>query len=166
LNVSSGRPPNAPDPSWDYGNKSSSLLRPAAVTTVYPWLRFEETLLVPTQTMDDFCAKRNMRRIDFVHMDVQGAEQLVLRGAAEMLPCIVAIWVEVAERELYASQPLRTQLEALFQKAGFRVTHQDLRGTEGDQFYINTRFWRCRWRLARLAVGRAMLARRMMAPKT
>jgi len=39
----------------------------------------------PTVTLDDFVAERGLLRVDFVKMDIEGAEPAVLRGAAETL---------------------------------------------------------------------------------
>ena len=112
---------------------------------------------MPTDTLEHVCGELSLTEVDFVHMDVQGAEMLVLRGAASVLPRIGSLWLEVAEREMYAGQALRGELERFLASAGFRLTYAEQRGPEGDQFYVNTRFWRSRVRLARLAVGRGLL---------
>ena len=107
FHVSSGRPPDLfAGENWNYGNKSSSLLVPAATGPMHGWIEFKEAITVRTGTLDDFCAQRGLARIDFIQMDVQGAEQLVLAGAAAMLPRITAIWLEVSAREHYRGQAL------------------------------------------------------------
>jgi FkbM family methyltransferase len=40
---------------------------------------------VLSTTIDEFCAGQNIGRIDFLKIDVEGAELLVLKGAADML---------------------------------------------------------------------------------
>jgi hypothetical protein len=72
-------------------------------------------------------------------MDVQGAEHLVLAGAAGMLPAVTAIWLEVSDRELYAGQKLRGDIEDFMRSHGFRLGFELRREVEGDQFYVNTR---------------------------
>jgi hypothetical protein len=55
--------------------------------------------------------------MDFVHMDVQGAD-----------------------------------IEDLLRRAGFKLVHEESRGVEGDQLYINLRFPRnCAWFILRRA---------------
>ena len=44
-----------------------------------------ETINVETTTLDDFCRKHNIDRIDLLKMDVQGAEYLILDGAKNLL---------------------------------------------------------------------------------
>jgi FkbM family methyltransferase len=42
-------------------------------------------LQIPTDTMDHYVSQRNLRRLDFIKIDVEGAEDLVLEGAVESL---------------------------------------------------------------------------------
>ncbi|MDO8541031.1 MAG: FkbM family methyltransferase [Opitutaceae bacterium] len=149
FHVSAGEPPEkfAGD-DWNYGNKSSSLLPPAGSEPMHGWLLFPTEISVACDTLDGFCAGRGIQRVDFIHMDVQGAEWLVLQGSHRMLPSTTAVWLEVANAELYRGQRLRSDIERFMTAAGFAVLAQDMRGVEGDQFYVNRRLWRCRMRLA------------------
>jgi FkbM family methyltransferase len=157
FHVSSGRPPDLfSGEEWNYGNKSSSLLPPASSAPMHGWITFPESITVACDTLDGFCAARGLPGADFIHLDVQGAEGLVLAGAGATLPGVRAVWLEVATEELYAGQKLRPEIEALLRGAGFVLAHEDARGSEGDQLYLNRRFGRnryCqwRWRLSRLA---------------
>lgn len=140
FHVSSGRPGEEfAGKDWNYGNKSSSLLPPAAAEPMYGWVEFKETIKVRTDTLENFCRERGIGGIDFIHMDVQGAEHLVLSGAQAMLPHITAIWLEVSDRELYAGQILRHAIEQHMRAHGFRLGFEVRRDIEGDQFYVNTR---------------------------
>lgn len=142
FHVSGGRPPVLGEgENWNYGNKSSSLLAPAAAEEVHDWLTFNEKVMVTTQTLDNFCKEQGVTAIDFIHMDVQGAESLVLNGAKEMLPSILAIWLEVANKEMYQGQKLRTDIEAFMRENGFILAFEEGHwgGIEGDQFYVNSR---------------------------
>ena len=71
--VSSGRPSNAEESDWDYGNKSSSLLQPEESLIKSTFLEFKTKIEVETISIDDFCKDNNIRKIDFIHLDVQGA---------------------------------------------------------------------------------------------
>ncbi|MBI5422652.1 MAG: FkbM family methyltransferase [Opitutae bacterium] len=144
FHVSSGRPPELfAGEDWNYGNKSSSLLPPAAgPVPMHGWIEFKERIEVPTDTLDRFCAARGLAAIDLVHMDVQGAELLVLRGAERMLPFITAIWLEVSASELYRGQALDRDITAFMRAHGFALAHVELLGNatgEGDHFYVNVR---------------------------
>jgi FkbM family methyltransferase len=143
FHVSSGRPPEEfAGKDWNYGNKSSSLLAPARSDPMYGWIEFKETIKVRTGTLDEFCRERAIHRVDFVHMDVQGAEHLVLQGARTMLPHVLALWLEVSDQQLYAGQRLRRDIEKCMQAHGFTLAFEVRREIEGDQFYVNKSFAR------------------------
>lgn len=124
---------------WNYGNKSSSLLPPASQEPMHGFLRFETAIDVHCETLDQFCQARGVSRIDFLHMDVQGAESLVLQGATHTLPRVVAIWLEVANQELYRGQKLRAEMERYMRSRHFALTFYHDYGAEGDQLYVNLR---------------------------
>jgi FkbM family methyltransferase len=143
FHVSAGRPSELfSGENWNYGNKSSSLLPPASAGPMHGWIRFPESITVNCETVDGFCAARGIARIDFIHLDVQGAEGLVLEGARAMLPRLRAIWLEVSNQELYRGQKLRGEIEATMRRHGFIAAYAEDRGTEGDQLYVNRRFAR------------------------
>lgn len=123
-------------PDWDYGNKSGSLLAPGSVTEHHPWLKFGDAIDVETVRLDAFCKTNGVLAIDFVHIDVQGAELAVLRGAGAMLAKIRAIWMEVEAVPLYKGQPLAGEVEAFMLGNGFTKYRDDLAGISGDQLYV------------------------------
>jgi len=121
-------------------SRSSSLLPPTQTRPdVLKWLEFKQTVCVDTDTVDQFCADRGIEKIDFVHMDVQGAEMKVLAGARRMLPRIKAIWMEVAFEPTYVGQPLEPETTRWMAERGFRKIHQVSYGPEGDALYYNMR---------------------------
>jgi len=66
-------------------------------------LKIEKVLKVKTKTLDDFVRKADLRFVDFMKVDVEGAERSVFQGAAETLrghrkPAIFFECVEVACR--------------------------------------------------------------------
>jgi len=121
-------------------NKSSSLLSPGTkLKEIYPWLNFENVISVNTQTVDGFCAEKRISSIDFIHMDVQGAEMNVLKGAEKTLPNISLIWLEVENVELYESQPLGDEIHAFLISKGFKKIKDTARNkVDGDRLYLNS----------------------------
>ena len=163
FHVSSGRPRDEfAGKDWNYGNKSSSLLPPASDKAMYGWIEFKEAITVRTETLDRFCATHSIAGIDYIHMDVQGAEHLVLGGATQMLPKITALWLEVSDQRLYDGQVLRSEMEAFMRAHGFALGFEVRREIEGDQFYVNTRHARTwRYLAGRRAFAFAGLMRRL-----
>lgn len=139
--ISSGHPENQPnDLDWDFGNKSSSLLPPK--NNPHKWLNFNHTITVNTITLSVFLINNKINCIDFIHMDVQGAELKVLIGAKDFIKKIKAIWLEVADVELYKSQPLRNDIENFMNSNGFYLVKSQMEGQVGDQFYLNKRYYK------------------------
>lgn len=140
--VSSGHPENQPkDIDWDFGNKSSSLLLPKN-DNLASWLKFNKKIDVQTITVDSFLRQNKINQVDFVHMDVQGAELKVLLGAKDYMKNIKAIWLEVAEIELYKHQPLRVDVENFMIENSFYLVKSNVEGGLGDQLYINKKYFK------------------------
>lgn len=137
--VSSGHPPGKPNTTaWDYGNKSSSLLPPKKHKNIHEWVKFNQQIDVPTMRLDTFCAKHGIEKIDFIYLDVQGAELMVLQGAGEMIKKVGAIWMEVEAVELYAKQPLKKDVEEFMKRHGFKLLMDTVNRVSGDQLYVNS----------------------------
>ncbi len=87
---------------------SSSTKRPTGVLDGYPWLDFrpEDQIRVPCRTLDTIC--RDVRvgeKIDFLKMDIQGAEIDAVLGGQETFASTKYVLTEVVEgREEYEGQ--------------------------------------------------------------
>jgi FkbM family methyltransferase len=124
----------------EIGNKASSLLQPRhELPEMLRWMEFPEQIAVPTARLESFCREHALRRIDFIHMDVQGAEKKVLSGAGQMLGKIGVIWMEVAFEPSYECQPLEPEMTDWMRRQGFRKLHAVSYGPEGDALYFNMR---------------------------
>lgn len=135
--VSSGSPEHLKNTKdWDYGNKSSSLLEPDAVLIHYPWLKFEQSIQVKTNTITNFCNEQSITKIDFIHMDVQGAELKVLLGSGNLLANIKAIWLEIENVNLYKNQPLSQEMQDFMEKNGFKKIKDTVSEISGDHLYV------------------------------
>ena len=138
MYVSEGTPTDIkPIEGWDYGNKSSSLLKPEKTKEVTPWLKFNKKIIVQTKTLFGYCKENKITNIDLIHMDVQGAELMVLKGAKSMIKNIRSIWLEVEAVELYKGQPLKPDVEKFMKQNGFIKIIDTVNEVAGDQFYIN-----------------------------
>lgn len=140
--VSSGSPSLAKeDMDWDFGNKSSSLLAPGNVFDFVPWLKFNEVIEVSATTIQDFATSNRIVGIDFMHLDVQGAELKVLNGASSFIDNIKIIWLEVSSEELYEGQPLKNDIEKFMCSKNFILIKSVIDGISGDQLYINKKYF-------------------------
>lgn len=129
--ISSGHPDYLPkNNEWDYGNKSSSLYPPKDFQP--SWLKFHTKEKVKTVKMYDFCFENNIKNIDFIHMDVQGAELLVLKGAENFIDNINMIWLEVSLVEFYENQPLKNEVIDFLLKNNFEIIKDTCSTESGD----------------------------------
>lgn len=139
--VSEGNPEELKTTEWDFGNKSSSLLPPDKTKETHEWLKFNAVENVETDTLDNFCRNASITSIDYIHMDVQGAELLVLEGAANMISNIKMIWLEVENITLYKDQPLKNDIEQFMTKHGFTKIKDTVNSIAGDQLWVNYKYF-------------------------
>jgi FkbM family methyltransferase len=139
--VSSGTPDDVPESDWDYGNKSGSLLYPDKAGEVSGFLKFNQTINIETTTLDCFCSEKGISRIDFIHLDVQGAELMVLTGAAASLKFIKALWIEVSTIHFYKDQSLANDIEKFMRENDFVMIRDCLYGISGDRLYVSKQFF-------------------------
>lgn len=94
-------------PDW---SQSSSILKPTGHLEKYPWVGFPEQAPVETTSLDAIAKAIGIDYIDFIWMDVQGAEHLVFMGGSEILRKTAWIYTEFSDVPFYEGQ---TKLEAL-----------------------------------------------------
>jgi FkbM family methyltransferase len=69
----------------------------------------QSTIRVPTITLDGYCQKNASP--DLLWLDVQGAELLVLRGGAAVVPKAKIIHLEIGFRKMYEGQALFKEID-------------------------------------------------------
>lgn len=93
-----------------------------------PWLEcfhnmevsyLRETTEVQTVSLDDFASDSGIDRIDFVKIDIQGAELDAFQGGVRSLGDCLAIVTEVEFLELYENQPLFADVDRELRDQGF-----------------------------------------------
>lgn len=80
------------------------------------------TMNVETTTLDTFCQTEGIHEIDFLQIDVQGAELDVFEGASALFErSVLAIQTEVEFSHLYVGQPLFADVDIYLRKQGFTL---------------------------------------------
>ncbi|MEP0885558.1 FkbM family methyltransferase [Trichocoleus sp. ST-U3] len=80
------------------------------------------TIGIETTTLDTFCQEEGIHEIDFLQLDIQGAELQALQGASWILErSILAIQVEVEFSHLYINQPLFADVDIYLRNQGFTL---------------------------------------------
>jgi FkbM family methyltransferase len=95
---------------WDL---SGSIRRPKNHLSEHPWVKFDNIITVRTCRLDDWCADNDIKQVDFIWMDVQGAEGDVIKGASKTLQKTRFLYTEYNNNELYEGQPSLKILLAL-----------------------------------------------------
>jgi FkbM family methyltransferase len=85
-------------------DQSGSIRRPKNHLVEYPGVSFEKTITVQTLTLDDWCSQNDIANVDFIWMDVQGAEGDVIAGARNILQKTRVLYTEYSNNELYEGQ--------------------------------------------------------------
>lgn len=85
----------------------------------------DEVLNVQQVTLDSFCAKEAITRIDILKLDIQGGELLAFQGANELLgaQAIECIFCEVEFRSLYKNQPLFWDITSHLRSVGYHFVN-------------------------------------------
>lgn len=99
--MSSGRESDVMPEGWDC---SGSIRKPKHHLKVHPWCKFEKKIIIETKTLDKWCSEHGIDRIDFIWMDVQGAEIDVIRGGRNALRKTRYLYTEYSNKELYEGQ--------------------------------------------------------------
>lgn len=86
---------------WDL---SGSIRKPKDHLVSHPWIKFDRAITVKTVTLDDWCEEHEIESIDFIWMDVQGAELDIFRGGKKALKKTRFLYTEYSYREIYEGQ--------------------------------------------------------------
>lgn len=99
---------------------SGSLLKPTDL--LKQRISFSDGVKVETKRMDTFCKERGIQHVDIIHMDVQGAEHMVLKGFGSLRPDI--IYCETCEYPNYEGSESLEYLLNLLDGMGYKVAEQ------------------------------------------
>ena len=106
------------------------------------------TTEIETTTLDDFCNSEEIKEIDFLQVDVQGADLQVLQGASNLLKdSILGIQIEVEFSPLYLKQPLFSDIDSYLRNQNFTLFDIDTayRYRSNSPITSSTRFGQLLW---------------------
>jgi len=84
-------------------------------------VNLDRTVSIATTTLDQYCQEQGISRIDFLQIDIQGAELDVLTSSPGILSTVLAIQTEVEFAPLYQNQPLFADVDIFLRSQGFHL---------------------------------------------
>ncbi|MGF1489965.1 MAG: FkbM family methyltransferase [Prochloraceae cyanobacterium] len=87
-------------------------------------LQLSTTVEIETTTLDNFVTEENVK-IDFLFIDVQGAELDVIKGGNQMLENVLGLRLEVEFAPLYLGQPLFSDIDPYLRNHNFYLWDLD-----------------------------------------
>lgn len=115
---------------------SSSLLELGTHSIEHPHITFVDDIAVRTTTVDALAAEHRWDHVNFVTLDLQGAELRALEGATALLSHTDYVFTEVNVDELYLGCPQLEQLDDFMWCHSFeRVAVHLTEWNWGDAFY-------------------------------
>lgn len=87
---------------------SSSIRKPKEVINSWPDMKFSE-FYVKGVTFDKYCQENNIKKIDFVWCDIQGAEKDLILGGIDSFKNVNYFYTEYSTVELYEGQLIGTE---------------------------------------------------------
>jgi 2-O-methyltransferase len=116
----------------------SSLFKPACIAQEKPSVHFTP-IMVNTITLDDWAEKYNVDHVDFMWLDMQGAELQALQVAPKVLKNVKVLLIEVSLTERYKDNPLYNEVKSWLEKQGFLLELEHLHhGTWGNALFIHS----------------------------
>lgn len=112
------------NPTYGYEHTlSSSIKRPKKHLEVFPWCKFDRIVNANICTLDQYCKSNRIKYIDFLWVDIQGAESDLVKGARRILANTAYVYLEYASTPMYENQYTYEQLVELMGN-NFEVVHK------------------------------------------
>lgn len=104
---------------------SSSILPLGNHEVLYPHVTYTSSIAMRTITLNTLVAKYNYSydAFQFLAIDTQGCDLLVLKGATKLLPHLQIIYTEVAECPLYEGGCSLAEITAFLEPYGFTMRY-------------------------------------------
>lgn len=116
---------------------ASSLLKPTGYLATNPHVVFSTNVEVPTVTLDTWAKQYAVSHIDFMWLDLQGAEMQVLQASPTMLKTVKALYTEINLEPRYDNSPSYAVYKTWLESQGFTLIQEDLaKQTWGNALFV------------------------------
>lgn len=91
-------------PLRNHPGASSSIKQPKNVLTIFPDITYTNIITVESITLDSWSKENNIKKIDLMWVDVNGAEKEVIEGGKKILEKTRFLFIEFSNKELWDGQ--------------------------------------------------------------
>lgn len=117
------------------GGQSSSFLELGTHAKNHPDVKYVKDIQVTTKCIDKLVL--DLTDVDYLSMDIQGAELLALQGMGELIRQFKWLYLEVNQEEVYKGNGLVGEIDRYVRVFGFfPVTQVYTRAKWGDKLYV------------------------------
>ena len=120
--------------------QSSSLLDFGTHSSLYPSIKVESEFRLSTKTLEEVLV--NVSQVDFLNLDIQGAELQALKGFEKRLSSVKWIYTEVNKKQIYNGCATVSEMDLFLSSFGFRrvsTRWMPLAGW-GDALYVQDKY--------------------------
>lgn len=119
---------------------SSSLMNPTGHKEFHPDVNFNEEILVQTMSLDSWAEKKNLKKVDFLWLDMQGYELNMLKASKNILRTVSVIHTEVSILNTYEGVVLYPEYRLWLESQGFKVAVEAIpkNSDMGNVLFIRT----------------------------
>jgi FkbM family methyltransferase len=86
---------------------------------------FNKKRMIDKTTIDAFAEEKGLERVDFINVDVEGMEELVIRGAEKVIKKHRPKWSTASYHRDFRDEPQHGKLVKLFKEFGYNVEELD-----------------------------------------
>ena len=116
---------------------SSSILKPTGHKAYHPTITFKESK-TRVLNLDSFLKNKKISEIDFMWLDAQGCEKMILENSLESLSKTKYLYSEVSIIEMYSDSPRYNEYRSWLSDKGFEVVFEDIKNEDqGNVLFKN-----------------------------
>jgi len=116
--------------------QSSSMLKFGTHKKQHPSVRFIDEIKLVTTRIDSIYDRYEFPELQFLNVDLQGADLFAIKSMGEILHNFKWVYVEVNKDHVYENCPLVREVNEYLAKFGFKGVEEKWVGNWGDKLYI------------------------------
>lgn len=117
-------------------NASGSILEPTEHLSVFPDVDLSGGTSVPAVTLSKWADEHDVRHVDLLWLDVQGAELAILNAGKSLLQETRVVHLEVSRRPLYKDSATWPQVRAFMEAEGFKQVLARVPVVTGNALFV------------------------------